>query len=331
MMGLLWGPIGREIVGVQIILGQILICAGGVVSTGVGLNALSNHSQCSVVFGLVAAILITFCSSIRTFSKLGWLTWFGMTIFATGVLVFTIAVTQQDRPAAAPPSGPYDLGWVALANPGFVVGMVNAANLFICTAGAPMFITVISEMKRPQDYRKAVLWAGLIVGTLYIVISLVIYRYCGKWISVPVFGSAGPLFKKICYGISLPGLIIGLGIYQHVASKYIFVRVLRDSDHLQKNTFVHWGTWLGINFALGTATFIVAEAVPILNYLLGLALALVYAPFVLIFPSLLWFHDFKSYRSGTLAQKAHFTLNAAIGLFGVFMAVGTAYVFPDKS
>jgi hypothetical protein len=324
MMGLLWGRIGRELVGVQIIVAQVLISAGGIVTTGIGLNALSNHSQCSVVFGLAAAILITFCSSIRTFSKLGWLTWFGMVTFLVGVFVFTIAVTQQDRPAAAPPTGDFDLGWNAMAYPTFVVGMVSAANLFICTSGSSMFLPVISEMRRPQDYRKACLLAGLIVGTLYLVLSLVIYRYCGKWLSVPAFGSAGPLFKKISYGISLPGLIVGLGIYQHVAAKYAFVRLLRDSEHLQKNTFTHWGTWLGVNFTLGSVAFIVAEAVPILNYLLGLAGALCFAPFSLIFPCLLWMSDFKGYRSGTLKQKAQYTFNAFVVVLGAFMVVGTA-------
>lgn len=329
MMAILWGRFGQEFVGVQIVFGQILITAGGVVSTAVGLNALSNHSQCTAVFGLVAAILITACSSIRTFSRLGWLTWFGMITFVTGVIVFTVAVTQQDRPAAAPQSGDFDLGWVAIAFPPFVIGMVNACNLFICTSGASMFVPVISEMKRPQDYKKAVLVAGFIVGTLYVVISLVIYRYCGKWISVPAFGSAGPLFKKISYGISLPGLIIGLGVYQHVAAKYVFVRILRNSDHLQQNTFVHWGFWLGINLALGTCAYIVAEAVPILNYLLGLAGALVFAPFSLIYPMLLWFHDFKGHRQGTLAQRSQYALHVFITLVGSFMVVGTAYVFPE--
>lgn len=329
MMAIPWGRFGQEFVGVQLVFGQILITAGGVVSTAVGLNALSNHSQCTAVFGLVAAILITACSSIRTLARLGWLTWFGMITFTSGIIVFTVAVTQQDRPAAAPQTGPFDLGWVAIAFPGFVIGMVNACNLFVCTTGSSMFVTVISEMKRPQDYKKAVLIAGFIVGTLYVVISLVIYRYCGMWISVPVFGSAGPLFKKISYGISLPGLIIGLGVYQHVPAKYLFVRILRDSDHLQKNTLVHWGLWLGINVALGIAAYIVAEAVPILNYLLGLAGALVYAPFSLIYPMLLWFHDFKGHRRGTFAQRSQYALHVAIVVLGCFMVIAPAYVLSD--
>ncbi|KAL4794254.1 hypothetical protein BDV19DRAFT_390316 [Aspergillus venezuelensis] len=272
-VGVLWGRTGRELVGVQIIIAQILVPTSGSVTTATAFNA--------------PAILVTLCSSIRTFSRLGWLTWFSFVTFFIAVFVFTVAVTQQDRPAAAPQTGDYDLGWTPVAYATFVSDMLNAANIFVATSGSSMFLTVISEMHRPQNYTKACILAGFIVGAIYLTFSLIIYRWCGIWLSVLAFGSAGPLFKKISYGIALPGLVVGVGIYQHVAAKYVFVRFLRGSRHLQANTPVHWSTWLGIYFLLGSAAFIVAEAVPILNYLLGLAGALCFAPFSLVFPPLL--------------------------------------------
>ncbi|KAG9570949.1 amino acid transporter, partial [Aureobasidium melanogenum] len=325
MMGNIWGRVGRELVGIQIIIAQVLISAGGIVTTATAFNALSDHGTCTAIFSLVSAILISLCSSIRTFSRLGWLTWFGFLTFFLAVFIFTVAVTQQDRPAAAPKTGTFELGWTAIAYPSFVVGMINTSNIFVSTSGSSMFLPVISEMRRPQDYRKACLWAGLIVGAMYLSFSLVIYRWCGSWLSTPAFGSAGPLFKKISYGISLPGLIIGVGIYQHVAAKYAFVRLLRNSQHLQANTLVHWSTWLGINLALGTIAYIVAEAVPILNYLLALASALCFAPFSLVFPALLWMNDYKSLRSGTATQKLKYELHALIVVLGAFMVVGGTY------
>ncbi|KAH7006674.1 transmembrane amino acid transporter protein-domain-containing protein [Fusarium venenatum] len=325
MMGLIWGRWGREIVGVQIIVLQVLITAGGIVTTTIGFNALSGHGACTVYFGLVSAIAITLFSSIRTFSKLGWLTWFGFITFVIGVFIFVVAVTQVDRPAAAPKTGDFDLGWAPIAYPSFVVGMVNATNIFISTAGSSMFLPIISEMKRPQDYRKACLVAGFIVGAMYLSFSLVIYRYCGVWLSTPAFASAGPIIKKIAYGVSLPGLILGVGIYQHVAAKYAFVRILRDSKHLQANSFTHWATWLGINFTLGAAAFIVAEAIPIMNYLLGLAGAICVAPFSLVFPALLWMHDFKRYKTGTTLQKVKYGFHILIIIFGLYMLVAGVY------
>jgi len=105
------------------------------------------------------------------------------------------------------------------------------------------------------------------------------------------------------------------------------VRLLRDTRHLQENTIVHWSTWLGANLLLGALGFIIAEAVPILNYLLGLAGSLCFAPFSLIFPALLWMHDFRSYQAGSGAQKAIYGAHALIVLLGLFMVVGGTYVY----
>jgi len=321
MMALVWGKLGRELVIIQLIIIQILVCAAGIVSTGTGFNALSNHGACTVVFNFVSAALITICSSIRTFSRLGLLTWFGFTTFFISVFIFTVAVSQQDRPAAAPPTGPFELGFVAIASPGFIVGMLMTLNIFVSTSGPFMYLPVIAEMKKPSEFKKATIWAGVIVGIIYFTFSTVIYAYCGVWLSSPAFGSAGTLWKKVSYGVAMPGLVIGVGLYQHVAAKYLFVRILRDSTHLQANTLVHWGTWLSVNLALGTLGFIVAEAVPVLNFLLGLAASLGSAPFSLIYPIILWTMDYKSYRTGTTKQKANYAFNVLIALLGIFVMV----------
>ena len=322
MCGLLFGRVGRELVGIQILVAQVLITAAGIVSCSTAFNALSNHGACTVVFSFVSAALITGFSAVRTFSHLGWLTWVGFSTFFIAVFIFVVAVTQQDRPAAAPPTGDFDLGWSAIAYPTFTAGMTASANIFISGSGSSMYLPVISEMRRPRDYRKAVLLTGFLVGAMYLTFSLVIYRWCGIWLATPAFGSAGPLFKKISYGIALPGLVIGVGIYQHVAAKYLFVRLLRNSRHLQQGTVVHWTTWLGSNLVLGVLGFIIAEAVPILNYLLGLAGSLCFAPFSLVFPAMLWLYDFNDYRKGTAQNKAAYGLHILIVVIGLFMVVG---------
>ncbi|KAF3809313.1 N amino acid transport system protein [Colletotrichum gloeosporioides] len=326
MCGRLWSRPGRELVGLQILIAQVLISAAGIVSISTAFNAVSFHGTCTVVFTLLGAILITAFSSVRTFSKLGWLTWLGFTTFFVAVFVFVVAVTKQDRPAVAPQTGPFELGWTAVAHPTFVAGITASANIFISNSGSSMYLPVISEMRRPQDYRRAALVTGGLVLAMYLSFSLVIYRWCGVWLATPAFGSAGPLFKKISYGIALPGLIIGVGIYQHVAAKYIFVRVLRDSHHLQENTVVHWSTWIGSNLVLGILAFIVAEAVPILNYLLGLAGAICFAPFSLVFPALLWMQDFSSYKSGSIKQKGAYGFHILIVLVGLFMVIAGTHV-----
>ena len=184
MCGLLFVRIGRELVALQIMVAQVLITAAGIVSCSTALNALSEHGACTVWFSLVSAVLITGFSSVRTFSRLGWLTWLGFFTFFIAVFVFVVAVTQQSRPAIAPQTGPYELGWAAIAYPSFVAGITATANIFISGSGSMMYMPVVSEMKNPLDYRKACLVAGFFVGALYLTFSLVIYRWCGK----PIYG-----------------------------------------------------------------------------------------------------------------------------------------------
>ena len=71
----------------------------------------------------------------------------------------------------------------------------------------------------------------------------------------------------------------------------MFVRVLRNSKHLQQNTIVHWGTWLGCTISIGALAFILASAIPIFNYLIALTGTICFAPLAISLPGWLWLHD----------------------------------------
>jgi hypothetical protein len=61
-------------------------------------------------------------------------------------------------------------------------------------------LPVISEMRRPQDFKKALYLCMSIVTAAYLSFSLIVYKYCGKWVASPSLGSAGPTIKKVAYG-----------------------------------------------------------------------------------------------------------------------------------
>jgi hypothetical protein len=100
------------------------------------------------------------------------------------------------------------------------------------------------------------------------------------------------------------------------------VRILRDSPHLQVNSLVHWATWLGVNIFLGVLSWVLAEAIPIFNYLIALAGSICFAPMSLIFPACLWIYDFGHYRTGAPRQMAFFYLHVLIILVGTLLLVG---------
>lgn len=186
-------------------------------------------------------------------------------------------------------------------------------------------LPVISEMRNPKDYKKSLYLCMGFVTAAYLAFSLVVYAYCGQWIASPSLGSAGPLIKKIAYGIGLIGLIVTPCLYTHVAAKYCFVRILRNSQHLQRSTFVHFATWLGCTLVLSALALILAAAIPIFDYIIALAGSVCFAPLALMLPAALWMYDFAGYKTGTILQKGAFYAHSLMFVLGIFMTVGGTY------
>ncbi|RDW83484.1 hypothetical protein BP5796_04975 [Coleophoma crateriformis] len=325
MCGLLWGPIGKEVVGLLFIISFILCTGSGILGISVALNALSDHGACSVGFSVVGLVLITMFSSIRTWDKMTWPMTAAFISVISAVLVVVIGVTFNARPAAAPQTGPFELGFNVIAYPTFAAGMVASATIFVSSACGPNYLVVIAEMKNPKDYKKAAVIVAFIVSSVYLSFSMVIYYYCGQWVATPSLGSAGPLLKKVAYGIAFPSLVVSGGIFNHTSAKYMFVRFLRKSEHLQKNSWVHWSTWIGCNLFGTIVAFILASSIPIFNYLLALTGSVCFAPMCLIFPICFWLHDYSGYWKGGSKQLAIYAVNILIMLIGLLLFVGGTY------
>jgi hypothetical protein len=234
-------------------------------------------------------------------------------------------VTTRDRPATAPQTGPYELGYHAIAYPTFAAGMTASATIFVSSSGTSAFLPVISEMRQPKDYRKALFTCMAIVQSAYLAFALVVYKWCGKWVSNPSLGSAGPTLKKVSYGIGLVGLVVSACLYLHVAAKYLFVRILRNSKHLQVNTVVHWGVWLSCTIGLASLAFILAEAIPIFSYLIALTGSICFAPLAIMLPGWLWLHDHPDWRKGGALKMAAYYMHFLLIAIGAFLCVGGTY------
>jgi hypothetical protein len=325
MSEVLGGKILKELVGALFLVAYVLCAGSGILGVSIGLNALSSHAACTVWWSLIATIVIAATASIRKFHNIGWLAWAGFLSIFTAVLIVVIAVTTLDRPAAAPQTGPFDLGYHVIGNPTFIAGITATATIFVSSAGTSAFLPVISEMREPKDFRKALFSCMGLVNVAYLAFALVVYRWCGQYVASPSLGSAGPTIKKVSFGIGLIGLIVSATLYLHVAAKYLFVRILRNTRHLQHNTVVHWGTWLGCTFGLCAISFLLAEAIPIFNYLIALTGSVCFAPLAIALPGFLWLHDFSHYKSGTFGQKMMYWAHWFLPVLGLFLCVGGTY------
>ncbi|KAJ5131613.1 neutral amino acid permease [Penicillium atrosanguineum] len=325
MAGIVGGPILKELCGGLFVLTWVICSASGIVGASTGLNALSNHSLCTNWFSFIVMLIVAIFASARKFETIGWLTWAGFLSIFVAIFIVVVSVSVISRPAAAPQSGPFDLGFHVVASPAFAPAITAVQTMFTSSAGTSAFLPVISEMRRPKDYNKALYLSMGIVVVTYLTFSIIIYYYCGKWVSSPSLGSAGPLIKKVAYGVGFIGLIVTACLWIHVSAKYVFVRVLRNSPHLQSNTFVHFGTWLSCTFGLSIVSFVIAAGVPIFNYILSLAGSIGFAPLALILPAYLWMYDHKDYRSGTLFKQTVYWLHCLMLFVGGFMTVGGFY------
>lgn len=129
----------------------------------------------------------------------------------------------------------------------------------------------------------------------------------------------------VAYGIGLIGLIVSACLYLHVAAKYIFVRILRNSPHLQANTFTHWATWLSCTCGLAAISFILAEAIPIFNFLLALTGSICFAPLAITLPAWLWLYDHGDYRKGSVIQRLFYWFHVFLIPLGLFFLVAGTY------
>ncbi|KAF2644565.1 hypothetical protein P280DRAFT_418589 [Massarina eburnea CBS 473.64] len=325
MANVVGGPVLREVIGALFIIAYVLCTGSGIIGLATGLNALSDHAACTVWWAFLATVVIVGCASVRKFEKIGWLTWAGFISIYIAVFIVVIGVTTRDRPAAAPQTGDFDLGYHAIAYPTFIVGMTATCTIFVSSAGTSAFLPVISEMKNPRDYNKAVYVCMALVQASYLTFSLVVYKWCGKWVSNPSLGSAGATAKKAAYGVGLIGLAVSGCLYLHVASKYVFVRILRNSPHLQRNTVVHWCTWLGTTAVLGAIAFILAEAIPIFSYLIALTGSICFAPIAIMLPGYLWLYDHGDWKKGSVLRMAVYYGHWVLIAVGAFTCVGGTY------
>lgn len=155
------------------------ILAAGVSMLGltIALNAVSSHATCTVVFSVVSYIVITCIASIRKISHLAWVTWVGFFSIVVAIMIIVIAVTIPDRPAAAPQTGPFELGFSAYpaAATTFTSAFSASLAIFSSSGNTPGYIPVLAEMRRPQDYNKALYVCMGWINAAYLAFSTVVF------------------------------------------------------------------------------------------------------------------------------------------------------------
>ena len=140
----------------------------------------------------------------------------------------------------------------------FTDAITAVSTLVFAYAGTPAFFSIASEMREPRHYNRSLILCQSVVTGFYIAIGIVIYYYCGSYVSSPALGSAGTTVKIVSYGFALPGLIVSTLLFVHVSyirTRRVAVDILtiprsRQSISLSASSVVP-GIWQPILLSTG--------------------------------------------------------------------------------
>lgn len=69
----MWGPFGRELLGIAQMLFLVFIMASHLLTFTVAMNSITSQGTCSIVFGVVGLVVSFICSLPRTLQNMSWL------------------------------------------------------------------------------------------------------------------------------------------------------------------------------------------------------------------------------------------------------------------
>ncbi|KAK0386733.1 hypothetical protein NLU13_6569 [Sarocladium strictum] len=322
---IMFGRIGREFFGAALCIYWTFVTGAAMLSLSIGFNAVSTHAVCTAVFIAISAV-IGFCfASIRTMSRISWIAWLGFLSILIAVLMVTVSVGVQDRPATAPTNVEWSSDYKLFRSPSFIQAMTAICAFVSAFAGPSGFFSIAAEMREPRQYTRALFICQGVVTTIYLVVGCLMYYFCGSYVASPALGSAGPTMKKASYGVALPGLIATMTLVAHFPSKYLFVRFLRGTKHLTSNTFVHWSTWLGCTFTVCVLAYLIASGITIFFTLISLIGALLSTLMSMQAMGFMWLNTNWRIRSFSFSWVSRFAWCLFVIISGMLLMVTGTY------
>jgi len=116
--------------------------------------------------------------------------------------------------------------------------------------------------------------------------------------------------------------------HKQLPAKYLFIRILRGSKHLTKNTAKHWITWLGCTFSITLAAYIIASAIPGFGGLISLIGALLGTLMCFQPMGCMWLYDnwHKGKKEGRSVKWILMVIWASfVVIIGTFLMIAGTY------
>ncbi|KAL8885699.1 MAG: hypothetical protein Q9192_006602, partial [Flavoplaca navasiana] len=304
------------------------------------LNTMTDGAACTIGFSAIVAMISWICSLPRTFNTLSILASFSALFTFVSVVLAAIFAGIEDHPKGYNTGGPLgklfgepDVLSITAKGTTFVSGMNAFLNISYTFIGQITLPSFIAEMKKPEDFRKALYAVTIAEIVLFCVVGGVIYGYTGtKYNTAPAFGSLGDeLYLKVSFSLMVPTMIFLGVLYASISARFIFFRIFEDTRHKGEHTLVGWASWAGILGVTWIVAFIIAEVIPFFSDLLSLMSSLFDSFFGFIFWGTAYMRIRQAdYGPGWISKRgirgiAGFALNVFIILIGVYMLTAGSY------
>ncbi|KAL8681675.1 MAG: hypothetical protein Q9186_002192 [Xanthomendoza sp. 1 TL-2023] len=306
------GPIGREVFGAAQMLFIMFNMGSHILTFSIMMNTISEHATCSIVFGFVGLVVSLICTLPRTLHQISHMAVISFISIIAAVLITMIGVGVEYP-------GHNEIQSTVVTP--FTRAFLATTNIVFAYAGHVTFFSFISEMKEPEAYMKALYLLQGADVSMYLVVAVVTYRYAGANVASPALGSTSGILPKLAYGIAIPTIVMAGVINGHVAAKTVYVRLFRGTDKMSKKTWGSFFRWAMIVLLLWTVAWIIAEAIPVFNHLLGLSSALFASWFTYGLSGIFWLYlNHGRYRESK-KKMALSALNICIVCLGLIICV----------
>ncbi|KAL2808201.1 transmembrane amino acid transporter protein-domain-containing protein [Aspergillus granulosus] len=313
---MLMGRFGRELLGIGQVLLMVFIMASHILTFMVLMNVLTEHGTCTIVFGVVGLVLSFLGALPRTMDRVYWISIASFISILTATFTTIIAIGVQN------PIAELDI----LTKVSLEDGFLAVTNIIFAYIAHAAFFGWISEMENPREFPKSLALLQVVDTSMYMVTAIVIYIYAGRDVASPALSSAGPLMKKVAYGLAIPTVLFSGVIVGHVACKYIYVRVFRGSAHMHNNGLISIGAWVSIALVLWIIAWLIAESIPVFNNLLALISSLFGSWFSYGLPAMFWLSMNRGRWFSSRAKICLAVVNVAIFVVACVICVLGLYV-----
>jgi len=322
---IIWGKFGKELTGVMFALFLILLVGSHALTGTIAfINIIGNYATCALVWGVISMIILLILALPPTFHDFAFLGYIDFISVIAAILITIIATGVQAHNA---PGGLNGVNWSAWPQPDttFYQAFLATTNIIFAYSFAVCQFSFMSEMHTPKDYVKSIWALGLIEIFIYTVTGGLIYAFVGQDVKSPALLSAGHTVSRVAFGVAMPVIFISGSINGTVVSRYIMDRIFPTSPIRFVKDVRGWTVWVGLITVVTVIGWIIAEAIPFFNALLGLISSLFISGFTFYWPALFWFQLVKVGKwNSSLKNISLSILNAIVFVIGlVVLGAGT--------